>query len=189
MVPKPKLAVPVSLRTNFFMNKELEIGAGDGEFAVQRAKSCPDSCFIAIEKSRALFNRMRKRYQEQSLPNLWVFHTNAVWWITHFVEEKSLNKIYILYPNIYIKPRQCNLRWFNRPFMAHLLACLKVNGEMEIRTNDRVYYEECKLKMTHYHCIKKVQDLHLEKAPCTAFERKYMAQGQICRSLIYQRVF
>ena len=188
-VPKPKLAVPVFLQTDSSIDKELEIGAGDGEFAIQRAKSCPDSCFIAIEKSRTLFDRMLKKHQEQKVPNLWVFHTNAVWWITHFVAENSLNKIYILYPNVYIKSRQYNLRWFNRPFMAHLLTCLKVNGEMEIRTNEKNYYEECRLKMANYHCIKKIQDLNLGNAPCTAFERKYMAQGQICRSLIYKRVF
>ena len=189
LVPKPNLIVPMFLQTNFSINKELEIGSGDGEFVIRRAKNCPDSYFIAIEKSRTLFNRMLKEYQKQNLPNLWIFHTNAVWWITHFIAENSLNKIYILYPNVYVKSRQFNLRWFNRPFMAHLLSCLQVNGELEIRTNKKVYYEECRLKMKNYRCIEKIQDLHLGGSPCTAFERKYMAQGQTCRSLIYKRLF
>ena len=189
LVPKPKITVPVFLQTETSINKELEIGSGDGEFAIQRAKSSPDSHFIAIEKSRTLFNRMLKKQQEQALPNLWIFHTNAVWWVTYFVAKNSLNKIYILYPNIYIKSRQLNLRWFNRSFMVYLLGCLKINGELEIRTNKKTYYEECKSKMEDYHCIKKTQDLKLKGPPCTAFERKYMAQGQICRSLVYKRIF
>lgn len=189
LVPKPKITVPVFLQTEISINKELEIGSGDGEFAIQRAKNCSDSHFIAIEKSRTLFNRMLKKQQEQTLPNLWIFHTNAVWWITHFVVNNSLNKIYILYPNIYIKSRQLNLRWFNRSFMVYLLGCLKISGELEIRTNKKTYYEECRLKMGDYHCIKKTQDLKLKGPPCTAFERKYMARGQICRSLVYKRIF
>ena len=190
-VPKPNLAVPVVLQTDTStsMGRELEIGSGDGEFAFQRAKNCPDSYFIAIEKSRVLFNRMLRQYQEQPLSNLWIFHTNAVWWITHFVAQNSLNKIYILYPNIYIKLRQLNLRWFNRPFMFYLLACLNRAGELEIRTNEKNYYEECKLKMKNHKCVKKTQDFYLTGPPCTAFERKYMIQGQPCRSLIYTRVF
>lgn len=188
-VPKPKLTVPSFLQASSSVVRELEIGSGEGEFVIQRAKNHPDSQVIAIEKSRILFNRMLRRYQEQTLPNLWIFHTNAVWWMAHFVAQKSLNKIYILYPNIYVKSRQFNLRWFNRPFMPYLLSCLKLNGELEIRTNEKAYYEECRLKMRNYHCVKKTQDLYLKGPPCTAFERKYMARRQVCRSLIYTRFF
>ena len=184
-IPRPRLIVPVFLQKKTFINQELEIGAGDGEFAIQRAKNCPDSQFIAIEKSRTLFNRMLKQSQKQTLPNLWIFHTNAVWWIAHFVTRNSLSKIYILYPNIYIKSRHNNLKWFNRPFMSYLLSCLKSGGVLEFRTNKKNYYKECKLKMEKYSCMKKIQDFRLTDPPQTAFERKYMAQGQICHSLIY----
>ena len=186
-VPKPNLNMPLFLQDPSII-KELEIGAGDGEFAFQRAKSRPHSHFIAIEKSRILFHRMIRRYKEQNLPNLWIFHTNAVWWVTHFVAQNSLNKVYILYPNVYVKSRQVNLRWFNRPFMSYLLSCLKLNGELEIRTNKKTYYEECILKMRGYHCIKKTQDFYLKGPPHTAFERKYMARGLLCRSLTYTKI-
>ena len=69
--------------------KELEIGAGDGEFAFNRALARPDTQFIAIEKSRTLFRLLQKRQKTRPLPNLWIFHTNAVWWISHFVQKKQ----------------------------------------------------------------------------------------------------
>ena len=187
-VPKPNIEVPLYLREKSSV-KELEIGSGDGEFAFYRAKRRPDTYFIAIEKSWILFNRMYKKYQKQPVSNLWIFHTNAVWWVTHFVSENSLDRVYILYPNVYIKSRQSNLRWFNRPFMSYLLSCLKPGGELEIRTNKQTYYEECKLKMKSYDGIRKKQDFHLTSPPCTAFERKYRERGQICRSLVYTRFF
>ena len=188
-IPKPHLTVPLFLQTQSSLGKELEIGAGDGEFAIYMAKTNLDSHFIAIEKSRTLFNRMLGKYRKQPLPNLWIFHTNAVWWVTHFAGPNSLNKIYILYPNVYVKSRHINLRWFNRPFFSYLLACLRPAGELEIRTNKLDYYMECKLKMQNYCFMQKKQDFCITNSPRTAFERKYMAQGQICRSLVYKRLF
>ena len=188
-VPKPELEIPSFLKVSSSVYIELEIGSGNGEFAIQRAQNHPEHKFIAIEKSRALFNRMRDNYHKYNLSNLWMVHTNAVWWISHFVPEKSLGKIYILYPNIYVKSRQANLRWFNRPFMCYLLHRLTLGGHLEIRTNDNNYYQECKLKMRNYDFVEKIQDFHLKDEPCTAFERKYRGQGQICRSLVYMRLF
>ncbi len=186
-IPKPSLTVPQELKSSVF-DKELEIGAGNGEFALQRARSQPNIQFIAIEKSRALFYRLLKNSQKLKLPNLWVFHTNAVWWITHFVELNSLSKVYILYPNLYKKSQQSNLRWFNRPFMFYLLKCLKIKGELEIRTNNKNYYEECKKKMNQYLSIQRTQDFRITNFPSTAFERKYMQEGQICRALVYKKL-
>lgn len=187
-VPKPNVEDPSFLKVNSHIYTELEIGSGNGEFAIQRAKKHPEHQFIAIEKSRTLFYQMQKKSCQYNFSNLWVVHTNAVWWVSHFVPEKSLNQVYILYPNIYIKSRQANLRWFNRPFMSYLLHCLVIGGQLEIRTNDDNYYQECKLKMENYDFIKKIQDFNLKNEPCTAFERKYMAQGQVCRSLVYKRL-
>ncbi|MDE0120014.1 MAG: DUF938 domain-containing protein [Bdellovibrionales bacterium] len=187
-IPRPNIEVPLYLQAPASV-KELEIGSGNGEFAFYRAKSSPQSYFIAIEKTRTLFNQMYKRYQKAPLSNLWIFHTNAVWWITHFVSENSLNRVYILYPNVYIKPGQSNLRWFNRPFMPYLINCLKLGGELEIRTNEKDYYEECKLKLNQFKNIKKKQDFHLVGPSCTAFERKYRERGQVCRSLVFTRFF
>ena len=191
LVPKPKCSVPATAwLNNTSVIKELELGAGDGEFAFQRAKARPDIHFIAIEKTRVQFNLLNKRYQKNPLPNLWIFNTNAVWWVAHFAKAKSLNKVYILYPNPYIKARQKNLRWFNRPFMSYLWECLKPGGQIEFRTNRPGYYEECRQKMSFYPFQEKSQDICLKPNPLVAqtrFERKYMARGMPCWSLIYTK--
>ena len=182
--PRPNLNVPAGL-WRASSKIELEIGAGDGEFAFQRAKSAPDTQFIAIEKTRTLFHKMLCR--QNQTPNLWIFHTNAVWWISHFAEKQSLDKVYILYPNVYVKARQHHLRWFNRPFMPYLLTRLKKHGRLEIRTNEKSYYEECKQKMKNFSQVQNIKDLCLSPPPRTAFERKYMKRGQVCRLLLYTK--
>lgn len=187
-VPRPKVEVPNCLRkSSLYSKRELEIGAGDGEFALSRSLVQPYCQIIAIEKTRSLFKRFLKKYQKGKYPNLWIFHTNAVWWLTHFASAKSLNKVYILYPNCYLKSRQANLRWINRPFMAYLFSCLKVKGELELRTNKKTYYREFKEKMQLFHFVQKKKDYCLKPPAQTAFERKYMAHHQTCYSLVYKR--
>ena len=185
-VPRPCLTAPDFL-SHSSVRKELEIGAGDGEFLFNKALACPDTQFIAIEKTRNLFRRLQARQKNRPLPNLWAFHTNAVWWISHFAQKNSLSKVYILYPNVYIKARQSHLRWFNRPFMSYLLACLKKGGQLEIRTNETGYYEECKIKMKGFCNMQNTKDLILSPPACTAFERKSMAQGRRCQLLLYTK--
>ena len=192
-VPKPglNLKLPVFL-TESALNRsvDLEIGAGDGEFAMKQAKKHPHTRFIAIEKSRTLYHAFLKQYKNQQPANLWVFHTNAVWFITHFIPEKSINKINILYPNIYPKTSQANLRWINRPFMSYLLSRLIPGGQLEMRTNSQPYYLEFKSKMQkEFSFMKNIKDACLKWPASTRFERKYMFRQECCRTLVFKNVF
>ena len=196
-VPKPllNLQIPAFLaqvhqQSGSNIPIELEIGAGDGEFAIKQAKNNPRTQFIAIEKSRNLYHAFLKQYKNQKPDNLWVFHTNAVWFVSHFIPEKSLNKINILYPNIYSKPSQANLRWINRPFMPYLLSRLVLNGQLEMRTNSQEYYLEFKSKMQkNFPFMKKIADIYVRSPFVTRFERKYMDREECCRTLVFKRAF
>ena len=193
-VPKPDLCLKIP---DFLVQKmqqnalnvpiELEIGAGDGEFSVKQASQNPHIQFIAIEKSRNLYHAFLKQYNNQQLDNLWFFHTNAVWFITHFVPAKSLNKISIFYPNTYPKLKQANLRWINRSFMPYLLSCLVFGGQLEMRTNSEAYYLEFKSGMQRkFSFMNKTKDLLLKHPASTRFERKYMDRQECCRTLVFK---
>ena len=166
---------------------DLEIGCGDGEFSFSRALCFPERQIIAIEKTK---NKIKKVKSKPQLPsNLRVFHTNAVWWVSHFLPEESLDRLFILYPNPYPKKRQENMRWVNRPFMSYLLKRLKIKGQVEIRTNKKFYYTELKEKMEkNFPMMKCCQDMQLNNIPSeTAFERKYKNQRSSCWSLRFLR--
>lgn len=196
-VPKPDLHLKIP---DFLIQKvqqnaldvpvELEIGAGDGEFSVKQARQNSHTQFIAIEKSRNLYDAFLKQYKNQQPGNLWFFHTNAVWFITHFIPAKSLNKINILYPNTYPKPRQANLRWIHRSFMPYLLSRLISGGQLEMRTNSEAYYLEFKSGMQKkFSFMIKTKDMCLQPPASTRFERKYMVREESCRTLVFKKDF
>ena len=177
-IPQPILKNPSpSISPDHYW--ELEIGCGNGEFSLNRASQYPDKNIIAIEKTRNKISKIPKVIPK----NLWVIHTNAVWWVTHYVPPHSLDKVFILYPNVYKKSKQANLRWINRPFFEFLLERIKVDGEIEFRTNELFYIQEVKEKMSQeFSFMECIQDKTITQNPQTAFERKYLAQTD-CFSL------
>lgn len=170
----PKPHVGNNIPFYLFSKRDLEIGSGTGEFSLNRARMKQDTQIIAIEKTR---NKIKKALSiKQKSKNLWLLHTNAVWWIAHFIPEGFINNIFILYPNIYSKNKQTHLRWINRPFMLFLLQRLKIGGQIEIRTNHFPYYEEVKDKfLNHYIFMKNIKNEIIKEGQGeTSFERKYL---------------
>ena len=184
--PKKGISIPIDHRHIW----DLEIGSGTGKFSLSRAWQYPERQIIAIEKTRnkiKKFSKIKKRP-----PNLWVLHTNAVWWTAHFVPENILDNVFILYPNIYPKNKQANMRWVNRPFMSYLLSRIKIKGHLEFRTNHPEYYQEIKQKLpVKFPFMKCVKDSFLLKEnhrPETDFERKYICKMP-CSLLKFQKCF
>ena len=156
-------------------NLELEIGCGDGEFSFNRAIQYSNKNIIAIEKTR---NKIRRFQNRKNIPqNLWIVHTNAVWWVNHYAPPDSFSNIFILYPNVYKKKKQSNLRWCNRPFTSFLIERLKTEGCIEFRTNEEFYHQETKKKMLErFPFMECTQDERIPQnnTPQTTFERKYL---------------
>lgn len=185
-IPVPLLKNEVPLLNKDFKHWDLEIGSGTSKFALSRAQLNTDRQIIAIEKTR---NKIKKILNlTESPPNLWMVHTNAVWWVTHFIPENFLDRIFILYPNVYIKKKQENLRWVNRPFTHFLLERLKTGGRIEIRTNNLEYYNEVKEKwLEKFPFMESTADEDLSgQEPETDFEKKYLSMMK-CWRLEYTR--
>lgn len=171
----------------------LEIGAGNGEFSLQFSKQNPDWFLISLERTSA--KSLAFQQKSQAYPhwrkNLYFVRADGVNVITHLVPSGQFDKIFILYPNPYVKEKQRNLRWHNMPFFTELLRKIKPNGDIELRTNLKWYAEEFQNQMKSHSCLQKSleQRLSLEKdLPQTAFERKYLKRGESCHQLIYKKL-
>ena len=118
-------------------------------------------------------------------PNLWPLQTNAVWYLAHCGRKDMFENIFLLYPNPWPKRKQSNKRWINRPFTAYLLTLLKSGGRLEMRTDQEFYYREFREKILSFKGMRIEKDFIVPKgaSPASAFERKYLHQGKICRVL------
>lgn len=167
---------------------DLEIGAGVGLHAIRYSQNHPERHLIAIERTKAKFDKMFRRVQNHPhIQNLTVVHGDAVAWVTHYLPDQSVERIFILYPNP--EPKNPAKRWARMPFMERLLKSLKPGGEILLATNINDYAEEARayfvgqwnLNLTGF------RELPADFPARTHFERKYLARGETCFELIVRK--
>lgn len=171
-----------------FSHLDLEIGAGTGLFAQSYCSQNPSRALIALEKTFTRSGQLLAR--QKDLTNLFAYQTDAAAFITHFIADQSLERVFILYPNPYPKAKQANLRWHNRPFMSCLLGKLKAGGTLELATNIESYYQEASEVFARDWKMKTLEAREVMPSPTprTLFEKKYLARGERCWNLVLQKV-
>lgn len=170
----------------------LEIGCGNGEYAIKYAASHPSEFLIAIERTSTKFQAFQKKLNglEEPAKNLFALQADAIHWAAHNLETGPLlDQIFLLYPNPYPKEKQANLRFANMPFTGFLVRHLRPGGRLVLATNMPFYYEEAKQKFpSNWHLdIHEDRTLNATWPPRTAFERKYMERGEACFNLIFSK--
>lgn len=169
----------------------LEIGAGNGLFALNFISKNPNWFLIALErtlqKSRA-FTHIEKNFKNHQ-DQLFYARADGINLTTHWVPNESLDGLFLIYPNPYVKEKQKNLRWHNMPFFSELLCKLKKGGQLELRTNLKWYADEFYTKVTEVHGLKlsQRQELSNTHLPETNFERKYLNRREICHQLVFKK--
>jgi tRNA G46 methylase TrmB len=164
---------------------DLEIGCGVGWHPIRYANENPGRRLIAIEQTRAKFERFRSRLNAHSeLDNLHPVHANAIHWIAHKLGPDSIERCFLLYPNP--EPKAPNRRWMRSPFMHHLLKTIRRGGMLTLASNERWYIDEAcewaerfwKLKLSTITEFNRASEPDFLAR--THFEKKYLARGQSC---------
>lgn len=186
----PKIAKPENLGEALnHPHLELEIGAGQGLHAVMYCLRHPDRNLIAVERTENRFKQLLRRFEDHGRPgNLFPVRADAVALVSHWLQDQSLDRVFLLYPNPYPKAKQANLRWHNMPFTKLLLQKMKPGAQLIMATNILSYKEEAVSVLT------KTWGLPLlsEKAvtplapPRTHFEKKYLERGETCWNLVFE---
>lgn len=186
-IPRPTLPEAVLQRLSVGVS-DFEIGAGQGLHAIRYSLMHPNRKVLAVERTKEKFEKFLGRYERHSgLENLIPLHADAVSVVTHFIPDRSLERIFLLYPNPYPKKKQTNQRWHNSSFMAYLLAKLKVGGRLYLSTNLSWYALEAKVALTDQWQLKLASEawVHDTRLAQTHFERKYLGRGEVCIRQIY----
>lgn len=153
----------------------LDSGCGVGESTRYLAEHHPDAWVIGIDKSahRLAKQGVQDLYQEQhcfyvraNLVDFWRLAQSAGWRLQHH---------YLLYPNPWPKSEHLKRRWHGHSVFPSLLA---LGGELELRTNWRLYLAEFKQALAIYGYSANADWEFKPETEITAFERKYRARKE-----------
>ncbi|MCX2524950.1 tRNA (guanine(46)-N(7))-methyltransferase TrmB [Larsenimonas rhizosphaerae] len=153
----------------------LDSGCGVGISTRRLSALYPDNCVIGIDRSADRLSRQHGALAD----NAFLIRADLVdFWRLALAAGWQPSRHYILYPNPYPKPGHLKLRWHGHPVFPALLA---LGGEVEVRSNWRIYVEEFAQAMTMAGAVTALPAVECW-APngdfMTPFERKYHDSGQ-----------
>ena len=161
----------------------IEIGTGKGGFLLNEAKSRPDANFLGIEWARKYYRYAVDRIGRWGVKNVRIIRTDAVFFLTEFVPDSSVDCFHIYFPDPWPKKRHHKRRFFCPADMQQLLRCLTVGGELKIATDHAEYFEVIKgLIAAENNTLEEIEFVRpagaeMDEWVGTNFERKYLKQN------------
>jgi tRNA (guanine-N7-)-methyltransferase len=133
---------PISWKNIFGNDNPLvvEIGFGNGEYLVRRAKECPEINFVGIDREWQSVWRALRSIHKSQIPNVRILKADARWVFTRLFPPESIMETYSLFPCPWPKERHERYRLFSRKFLRQINACLAPEGIVNIVTDFYPYF-------------------------------------------------
>jgi release factor glutamine methyltransferase len=122
-------------------NIQLEIGFGVGENIVNLALHNPEIIYIGCEVYVNSFAVCLQKIAAAKLENIFLYNKDTRILLEN-LPDKSLDKVYILFPDPWPKNKQMKRRIFNQQLLDILAEKLKPNGMIRFATDIDSYFEQ-----------------------------------------------
>lgn len=156
----PKYSINIGEKLNKTKINHLEIGFGYGESIIHRAQNNKNINYIGCEAYTKGVASLLNKIKTNNLNNIKIFHGDARILIEN-LEDKCLDKIFILFPDPWPKKRHNKRRIINNEFLDLIAKKLKNNGELFF-ASDIINYVEWTIENieNNKHFTKKFNNLN-----------------------------
>jgi tRNA (guanine-N7-)-methyltransferase len=165
---------------------------GKGKFIMQLAAGNPQINYIGIEKYSSVLLRALEKRDEVELPNLYFIRFDAEY-INDIFAPEELSGIYLNFSDPWPKDRHARRRLTSREFLARYDKCLKKEGEVIFKTDNRPLFEFSleEVKEAGWELKNVTFDLHHSEFAqgnvMTEYEERFSALGNPIHKLIAYR--
>ena len=158
----------------------LEIGMGKGKFIRENAVRNPNVNYIGCELSTSMCYKSAKA--ARGISNLRIVNYDA-FKLEEVFNHGEIDKIYLTFSDPWPKARHEKRRLTTDNVLSIYKHILKLNGEIEFKTDNRVLFEYSIIQFTNnnFEILEISLDLHAscEDVITTEYEEKFMAKGQV----------
>lgn len=153
---------------------ELEIGAGKGDFIVNKAINNPDTNFLALEMNTNAFVSACKKIEEEELTNVYGIVGKAEELLDMF-DENEISKIYLNFSTPWPKKRHNKRRLSHENFLKLYKKICKPGAELELKTDNEDFFKASLLYMEDFGMEILEVDMNLSEnnSIVTEYERKF----------------
>jgi tRNA (guanine-N7-)-methyltransferase len=155
---------------------EIEIGAGRGDFILERAAKAPERNFLAVELAATIAQLMAVRAGRSGLNNLKVARMDARTLVNLMLPEASVDACHIYFPDPWPKERHIKHRLFTHWFAASLKRKLRPNAPLFVATDVAEYANEIFAMLGECGFVR--TELAVPGAERTGFALRFRAAGK-----------
>lgn len=157
----------------------LEIGAGKGDFIIEKAKQNPDINFIALEMNTNAFVIASRKIIEEELTNV-IGLVDYAEELTDTFNEGEIDHIYINFSTPWPKTKHHKRRLSHERFLERYKKIIKKQGIIEQKTDDLPFFED---SLKYYEdfgleILEAEYDLPEEKSIVTEYEKKWRERNK-----------
>jgi len=172
----------------------LEIGFGNGEHLLQRARAEPERNFLGVEVHRPGIGHLLLAAAAAGVGNLRVIAHDAVEVLQQQLTPGSLSEVQLLFPDPWPKKRHHKRRLVQPPFVALLASRLAPGGRWHLATDWEPYAQQMLALLTAcaelLNCAPDggfIEGARVELRDATRFERRGERLGHRVRELLFRR--
>ncbi|SDK44466.1 tRNA (guanosine(46)-N7)-methyltransferase TrmB [Sediminibacillus albus] len=159
----------------------IEIGTGKGQFIAGMSQQQQDINFIGIEQAKSIIVSAVQKAKDADSTNLRLINENAKD-LRDLFSENEVDKIYLNFSDPWPKTRHEKRRLTYHTFLEQYKGILKDDGEIILKTDNRVFFEYSLVSFSKYGLIldEVLLDLHSYQDPSnveTEYEEKFSQKG------------
>ena len=157
---------------------ELDLGAGDGGFALVYAAQHPEINLLAVERLLGRVRKIEKRAARAGLKNLRVLRLELGYTVRHLLPPGSISVAHILFPDPWPKRRHWPRRLVQPDFVRDLARALRPGGELRFTTDHAHYFETAQAAVKEAGVLAESPLWDWKDDPKTDFQRTFEAEGR-----------
>ncbi|HUB66127.1 MAG TPA: hypothetical protein VL981_01425 [Candidatus Methylacidiphilales bacterium] len=157
---------------------ELDLGAGDGGFALAYAQQHPGVNLLAVERLLGRVRKIEKRAVCARLANLRVLRLETGYTVRYLLPPGSVSIAYIFFPDPWPKRRHWPRRLLQAGFVHDLALALKPGGELRFTTDHAHYFETAQRAVAEAGVLQRASDWDWSTDPKTDFQKTFDAEGR-----------
>ena len=155
---------------------EIEIGAGRGDFIIERATATPAVNFIAAELAANVAQLLAIRAGRSGLKNLRVVRMDARTLVNLMIAPGSVSAYHVYFPDPWPRKRDLKHRLFTPWLVTNLRRTLKRDAPLYVATDVAEYADEIFIMLAEAGFARAA--LAVPGAMATGYARKFVAEGR-----------